>query len=64
MATNIDAKAQAGPFGVIALGFYNRPAARYEMRCARIGVGDASDGLLKALTWYRLDSAGEFIETT
>jgi hypothetical protein len=32
------------------------------MRCARVGVGDGSDGTLKAHTWYQLDAAGEFVE--
>jgi hypothetical protein len=32
------------------------------MRCREVGIGDGSDGKLKANTWYRLDEAGEFQE--
>jgi hypothetical protein len=55
-------QAQCGPFGVLALAFYNQSANRNEMRCARVGVGDGSDGTLKANTWYQLTETGEFME--
>jgi hypothetical protein len=32
------------------------------MRCAEVGIGDGSDGKLKAKIWYRLDSDGKFVE--
>jgi hypothetical protein len=32
------------------------------MRCAEIGIGDGSDGKLKANVWYELDEEGKFIE--
>jgi hypothetical protein len=32
------------------------------MRCAQVGIGDGSDGKLKAGVWYRLDVAGAFVE--
>jgi len=61
--TGLYGKAQAGPFGVIALAWWNRSAARSEMRCAEVGIGDGSDGKLKAKTWYRLnDETGAFKE--
>jgi len=60
--TGLDGRAQAGPYGVIALAWWHEAAGRQEMRCARIGVGDGSDGLLKARVWYRLDARGEFVE--
>jgi hypothetical protein len=48
---------------VIALAWWNNAATRSEMRCARIGCGDGSDGLLKAGVWYRLDpQTADFIE--
>ena len=62
VATGLDGRAQAGPWGVLALAWWNETARRGEMRCARVGVGDGSDGLLKALVWYRLDQAGAFVE--
>jgi hypothetical protein len=52
---------RGGPFGVIALAWWNKTQQRAEMCCARIGVGDGSDELLKANQWYRLDERGEFI---
>jgi len=33
------------------------------MRCAEVGVGDGSDGKLKAHTWYRIDASGAFVES-
>ena len=56
----VSGKARAGKFGCIAIGYWR--AERQEMRCAEIGVGDGSDGKLKANTWYRLDGAGKFKE--
>jgi len=48
---------------VIALAWWNASARRSEMRCAEVGVGDGSDGKLKAKTWYRLnDDTGAFEE--
>ena len=32
------------------------------MRAAEIGVGDGSDGKLKAHVWYRIDAAAKFVE--
>jgi hypothetical protein len=57
-------KARAGSFGCIALAGYFEVdgSSRLEMRVARIGVGDGSDGLLKADVWYSLNEAGEFVE--
>jgi hypothetical protein len=62
VVTGLDGRAQAGPFGVVALCWWNTADRRAEMRCARVGIGDGSDALLKAGTWYRLDAQGEFIE--
>jgi hypothetical protein len=53
---------QCGAYGVLALAWLNQSANRYEMRCARVGIGDGSDGTLKAKVWYRLNDAGEFVE--
>ena len=58
VVTGDDGKAQAGEYGVIALGFYNARASRMEMRCARVGGKDG----LKPKTWYRLNGRGEFVE--
>ena len=57
-------KARAGKFGCIALAGYFEVdgSLRLEMRVARIGVGDGSDGLLKADVWYSLNKAGDFVE--
>ena len=61
-ATGYNSKARAGKYGCIALAFYNKTENRAEMRCAETGCGDGSDGKLKAMTWYKLDNAGNFIE--
>ena len=55
-------KAQAGEYGCIALGWWNKAKSRYEMRCAEIGIGDGSDGKLKKETWYCLNDQGQFVE--
>jgi hypothetical protein len=60
--TGVYGRAKSGPYGVIALAWWNKAANRNEMRCARIGVGDGLDGTLKAHTWYQLNEAGEFVE--
>jgi hypothetical protein len=60
--TGLNGRAQAGPYGCIALAWWNAAESRAEMRCARVGAGDGSDGLLKARVWYRLNDAGEFVE--
>jgi hypothetical protein len=60
--TGLDGKAQAGPYGCIALARRNNAADRIEMRCAEVGRGDGSDGKLKAHTWYCLNYQGEFVE--
>ncbi len=62
VCAGIGSKAKAGPYGCIALGWYNKPADRREMRCAEIGTGDGSDGKLKANVWYELNANGEFME--
>jgi hypothetical protein len=62
VVTGLDGRAQCGAYGVIALAWWNPTTARREMRCARVGVGDGSDGTLKAKVWYRLNDAGEFVE--
>ena len=55
-------KVMAGKFGSIALAWHNKLQNRVEMRCAKIGCGDGSDGKLKACVWYVLDAYGKFIE--
>jgi hypothetical protein len=62
VVTGLYGRAKSGPYGVIALAWWNKAANRNEMRCARIGVGDGLDGTLKAHTWYQLNEAGEFVE--
>jgi hypothetical protein len=60
--TGLYGQAQAGPFGCICLAWWNEDQERGEMRCAEVGIGDGSDGKLKAKTWYRLDQKGRFVE--
>ena len=60
--TGADGRAQAGPYGCLALSWWNPAAGRCEMRCAEVGCGDGSDGKLKAHTWYVLDEHGVFTE--
>jgi hypothetical protein len=62
ICTGLNSRAKTGKFGCIALAWWNEKERRGEMRCAEIGVGDGSDGKLKADTFYRLDEAGQFIE--
>ena len=62
VCAGLNSKAKAAAFGCIALGWYNKSADRREMRCAEIGVGDGSDGKLKADVWYQLDESGSFVE--
>jgi hypothetical protein len=59
VVTGLDGRARGGPYGVIALAFYNAKAKRQEMRCARIGNG--KDRQLKPGKWYRLDARGRFV---
>jgi hypothetical protein len=59
VATGLNSRVRGGPYGVIALAFYNTKAERYEMRCARIGNG--KDKHLKPNVWYRLDTKGRFV---
>ena len=63
-ATGLGSKAQAGPYGCIALAWWNEKDNRAEMRCARIGCGDGSDDLLKACVWYEMSKTGEFVEVS
>ena len=63
VVTGCGGNAKAGRFGAVALGWWNKLEQRGEMRCARVGVGDGSDGLLKADVWYSLDATGEFVES-
>jgi hypothetical protein len=62
MVTGLEGRAKAGRFGCVALAWWNSTASRDEMRCAEIGIGDGSDGKLKADTWYRLNQDGQFVE--
>jgi hypothetical protein len=62
ISTGLDSRAMAGRYSCIALAWWNKKENRGEMRCAEIGCGDGSDGKLKAVVWYRLDDAGNFIE--
>ena len=62
VCTGRSSKAKAGEYGCIALCWFNEAADRDEMRIAEIGVGDGSDGKLKADTWYQLDETGKFTE--
>src|SRR3990167_3993076 len=62
VVTGIDGRAKAGVFGALALAWRNDAAQRSDMRVARTGVGDGSDGLLLADVWYCLDAAGAFVE--
>ncbi len=62
--TGCGGKARAGAFGCVALGRWNTEKKRGEMRCREVGCGDGSDGKLKANTWYRLNDAGEFVESS
>ena len=55
VVTGISGRARAGKFGCIALAWWNEKENRGEMRCREIGIGDGSDGKLKADTWYRLN---------
>lgn len=52
--------AKSGRHGVIVLAYKTRDEVR--LRCAEVGVGDGSDGKLKANTLYRLDDDGNFVE--
>ena len=60
--TGTDGKVQCGPYGALALAWWNREADRIEMRVALVGCGDGTDGTLKAHVWYQLDAAGLFVE--
>lgn len=60
--TGLNGRVRGGQYGVVALAWWNHAQKRAEMRCARIGCGDGSDGLLKAGVWYQLDEAGAFVE--
>lgn len=62
VVTGFHGRAQAGVWGCIALAWLNQSKRRNEMRCARVGCGDGSDGMLKSGVWYVLDAAGEFVE--
>jgi hypothetical protein len=62
VVTGLHGKVQGGKYGCIALAWWNSNAQRAEMRCAETGIGDGSDGKLKAFTWYRLDYNGLFVE--
>jgi hypothetical protein len=62
VCAGICSRAKAGPWGCVALAWWNDKEYRSEMRCARVGCGDGSDGLLKAGVWYRLDAKGDFVE--
>lgn len=64
MVTGGEGRAQAGPWGCIALSWHNTSADRHQMRCAEIGCGDGTDGKLKAGVWYCLNVSGDFIEIT
>jgi hypothetical protein len=64
VVTGLDGRAQAGPFGCVCLAWWHEIEGRSEMRCAEVGIGDGSDGKLKAKTWYRLDGEGKFVEVT
>ena len=59
VVTGENGKAQAGPYGCIALAWWNAKQNRCEMRCARTGPGR---GLLKPNVWYRLNARGQFAE--
>ena len=59
--TGLNGMAQAGRWGCIVLAF--NAGDHQEMRCAQVGIGDGSDGKLKAGAWYRLDDeSGAFVE--
>jgi hypothetical protein len=63
VATGINSRAQAGPYGCVALAWWNTALDRAEMRCLEVGCGDGSDGKGKSGVWYRLDEAtGAFVE--
>ncbi len=63
VVTGLGGKALAGKFGCIALAWWNNKDNRGEMRCRETGIGDGSDGKLKAEVWYSLDpDTGEFTE--
>src|SRR5690606_29403234 len=62
VVTGAGGRVQGGPFSALALAWRNPGAERYEMRVAEIGVGDGSDGKLRAHVWYRLDDRGHFVE--
>jgi hypothetical protein len=52
----------AGPYGCIALAWWNKKKERSEMKCAEIGRGNGKGKKLKANVWYRLTKAGKFKE--
>ncbi len=62
VCAGINCKAKAAMFGSLSLGWLNKKENRREMRSKDVGIGDGSDGKLKADVWYRLDDAGEFVE--
>ena len=62
VCSGVNSRAQSGPFGCVALAWWNSRDERCEMRCREVGCGDGSDGKLRSHTWYRLDDAGEFVE--
>jgi hypothetical protein len=62
VVTGSGGRAQAGPYGCIALAWWNLKAERSEMRCALVGKGDGNDKKLKANVWYTLDGNGNFVE--
>ncbi len=60
VCAGLNSRARAGEFGCIALAWWNEKEQRSEMRCAQTGAGKGS---LKANVWYRLNDAGEFVES-
>jgi hypothetical protein len=39
-----------------------RDGEQHRRRCAEVGCGDGSDGLLKANVWYTVNDQGEWVE--
>ena len=63
VVTGHDGTVTCGPYGALVLAWWHQANQRAELRCARVGCGDGSDGLLKAYpVRYRLTAAGEFVE--
>ena len=53
-------QATCGVYGLIVIQYYDSEKGVYRRKAGEVGVGDGSDGLLLANTWYRLNEKNEF----